>query len=161
MHAATHGDEEIVKLLLAKGADINAKAINGATALEMASAGSHTAVTELLIKAGATSSANASSEAYLAMPRDIDCSIQGASFYAVSDQYGKVHSEGSVRSVTCKLSSGRPKEIPLASQSFKDNRLLTSSFGYFYVDIPDYTTPQAVFKVRQDKVDALRDFLRN
>jgi ankyrin repeat protein len=160
MHAANKGDIEVVKLLLAKGADVSATASNGATALNIASEKSHTAVMELLTKAGATSSAKASTETYVAMPTDIDCSIQGASFYAVSDRSGNVHSEGSVRSVTCKLSSGRPKEIPLASQSFKDNRLLTSSFGYFYMGIPDYTTPRAVFKLSLDKVDALRDFLK-
>jgi ankyrin repeat protein len=161
MHAANNGDIDVVKVLLAAGADVSATASNGATALNIATEAGHKEVIELLSKASPTPSSNASSETYVAMPNDIDCSIQGASFYAVSDQSGKVHSEGSVRSVTCQLSTGRPKVIPLVSSSFKDNRLLTSSFGYFYVDIPDYTTPRAVFKLRQDMVDDLRGFLKD
>jgi ankyrin repeat protein len=47
------GYQEIVQALLNKGADVNAKANNGVTALMLASQNGHQEVKELLIKAGA------------------------------------------------------------------------------------------------------------
>ncbi|MGC8923596.1 MAG: ankyrin repeat domain-containing protein [Candidatus Micrarchaeia archaeon] len=52
MYAARDGRTEIVKLLLEKGADVNAKDILGLTALRYAAENGHKDVVELLKKAG-------------------------------------------------------------------------------------------------------------
>jgi ankyrin repeat protein len=51
--AAWQGEVEVVKLLLEKGADVNAKRSGGETALEIAKAMEHTEIVQLLEKAGA------------------------------------------------------------------------------------------------------------
>jgi ankyrin repeat protein len=54
MLAAKKGHLEIVKALLAAGADVNVRTTGGVTALFVAESGGHTAVVEILRKAGAT-----------------------------------------------------------------------------------------------------------
>ncbi len=51
--AAEKGDEEAVRRLLAAGADVNAKAQNGATPLHEAARRGHTGAVRLLVEAGA------------------------------------------------------------------------------------------------------------
>ena len=53
MCASSRGNAEIVKVLLAKGAGVNAKAKNGFTALKLASRESHAEVVDLLKAYGA------------------------------------------------------------------------------------------------------------
>lgn len=53
MLASGSGYLEVVKALLAKGANVNAKAYDGTTALDAATAGGHADVRALLLKAGA------------------------------------------------------------------------------------------------------------
>jgi serine/threonine-protein phosphatase 6 regulatory ankyrin repeat subunit B len=51
--ASQNGHKEIVKTLLAKGADVNAKMNDGATALILASKKGYKEIKELLVGAGA------------------------------------------------------------------------------------------------------------
>ncbi|NIR13822.1 MAG: ankyrin repeat domain-containing protein, partial [Desulfobacterales bacterium] len=51
--AAKKGHREIVKALVAAGADVNARTTGGVTALFAAESEGHTAVVEILKKAGA------------------------------------------------------------------------------------------------------------
>ncbi len=51
--AAFHGDENLVKLLLSKGVDVNARTWSGATALQWAAIGGHETVVKLLERHGA------------------------------------------------------------------------------------------------------------
>ena len=53
INAANSGDAAIVQALLAKGADVNAKANNGATALMLASQNGHNEVVQDLLAKGA------------------------------------------------------------------------------------------------------------
>jgi ankyrin repeat protein len=53
MYAAFEGRTEIVKMLLDKGADVNAKDKYGQTALKVAASQDHTLVVDLLKQAGA------------------------------------------------------------------------------------------------------------
>ncbi len=53
MWASLRGNVDVVKLLLAKGADINAKTKGGQTALMAASSGGHQEVVNLLKAHGA------------------------------------------------------------------------------------------------------------
>jgi ankyrin repeat protein len=53
MLASTNGRLEVVQMLLAKKAVVNAKDKNGRTALMLASQGGHEEVKKLLVKAGA------------------------------------------------------------------------------------------------------------
>ncbi|MCD6501102.1 ankyrin repeat domain-containing protein [bacterium] len=53
MFASYFGDEKVVKLLLANGANINAKDVDGRTALLFASSKGHEKIEELLLKNGA------------------------------------------------------------------------------------------------------------
>jgi len=59
INAAENGDVAKVKVLLAKGADVNAKANNGATALIMASQNGHLEVVKALLAKGADVNAKA------------------------------------------------------------------------------------------------------
>jgi hypothetical protein len=54
MGASRLGRADVVSLLLAHGADVNLRNANGETALKLAADSRHTAVVELLTKAGAT-----------------------------------------------------------------------------------------------------------
>ena len=51
--ASNNGHLEVVQALLAKGADVNAKANDSKTALDAATAGGHAEVRALLVQAGA------------------------------------------------------------------------------------------------------------
>jgi ankyrin repeat protein len=54
LHIASYsGDEAITRLLMARGADINAQMINGNTPLHMALAGGHVTIAKLLLDRGA------------------------------------------------------------------------------------------------------------
>lgn len=53
MSAATRGDAETVKLLLAAGADVNARIASGQTALTYAREENHPEIIRLLQEAGA------------------------------------------------------------------------------------------------------------
>ncbi|TMH03214.1 MAG: ankyrin repeat domain-containing protein [Betaproteobacteria bacterium] len=52
-YAATSGQNDVVRLLLDAGADVNAKGPNGTTALMMAVRGGHTDTVDLLLAKGA------------------------------------------------------------------------------------------------------------
>jgi ankyrin repeat protein len=51
--AAARGHKEVVELLIAKGADVNAKAENGVAPLHVAAGAGHKEIAELLIAKGA------------------------------------------------------------------------------------------------------------
>ena len=53
MVASVQGHKEVVELLLAKGADVNAKTTDGTTALMVASMKDHKEVVETLLDKGA------------------------------------------------------------------------------------------------------------
>jgi ankyrin repeat protein len=52
MFAAQHGHDEVVRRLLAAGADVNARGDHGRTALDFASANGHAATARILEEPG-------------------------------------------------------------------------------------------------------------
>ena len=69
-HAAKYGRKEVVELLIAKGADVNAKRNNGQTPLHRAAGGGHKEVAELLIAKGADLNAKIEAGQYTGTPLD-------------------------------------------------------------------------------------------
>ena len=50
--AATRGEDDVARLLIARGADVDARNVQGSTPLHGAAANGHTSTVELLIAAG-------------------------------------------------------------------------------------------------------------
>ena len=69
-HAAKYGRKEVVELLIAKGADVNAKRNNGQTPLHRAAGGGHKEVAELLIDNGADVNSKIEAGQYTGTPLD-------------------------------------------------------------------------------------------
>ncbi len=102
--------------------------------------------------------------AFVPMPRDIQCSLQGLSFMSVVGANGKLeNTNGTIGGLSCWIAAkgeDQKKEIPLASGEVLHDVITTKDFGKLKI-APQNSVSSAGFSlsIRADKIKPLRSFL--
>lgn len=110
--------------------------------------------------------ATTATSAFVRMPKDIQCTIQGMSFTSTVGKSGElVNTGGSVEGLTCKIAGAAPaqeKEVPLAATEISNGMLPTKGFRKFKITPVNNINSAAVgISIRRDKLPAFRKFLQD
>lgn len=102
--------------------------------------------------------------AFVALPKDIQCSLQGVSFMSVVGAHGQMeNTNGEVGSVSCWIvtkGEDRKKKIPLASNEITHDIIETKDFGRLKMTPENsITSAGSSLSIRTDKIKSLRAFL--
>jgi hypothetical protein len=102
--------------------------------------------------------------AFVPLPKDIQCSLQGVSFMSVVGAHGQMeNTNGKVESVSCWIvarGEDQKKDIPLASNEITHDIITTKDFGRLKMT-PENSVISAgsSLSIRSDKIKPLRAFL--
>lgn len=104
--------------------------------------------------------------AFLPLPRDIQCSLQGLSYTRVAGAAGETaNSNGAVQHVICWIAGKTPlqkKDLPLASNTITREFVLTRNFGRLRIAPTNSGASSGVaIAIRSDQLPSLRAFLQN
>jgi hypothetical protein len=103
--------------------------------------------------------------AFVPLPKDIQCAVQGMSFRSTVGNNGElVNTGGSVEGLTCKMVGTAPtqeKEVPLAATEISNGMLPTKDFGNFKLTpVNDINSTVIGISIRRDKLPSFREFLQ-